>query len=78
MISPEGPGGSKTLFVRIIKMDPTGGNLVSRIVDRIETAFGEAVGCPFIKIFRRRISHYPELANADSVEKNSHNSPFTL
>lgn len=56
-------------------MDPAGGDLVGRIVNGIETIFGQAIGDPGIKILAGQISCNPELTDADGVRKNSHNPP---
>jgi hypothetical protein len=56
-------------------MDPTGGGLVGRIVNRPEAVFGQAFGDPLIKIFAGPVSDDPELADADGVEKNTHTPP---
>jgi hypothetical protein len=75
MIPPEGSGVGKTVSAGIVKMDPSGRDLVDRMVNGLETVFGQAIGDPFIKIFAGPISHNPELADADGVEKNTHNPP---
>jgi hypothetical protein len=74
-IPPEGPGIVKTVSAGIIEMDPTGRDLVNRIVNGLETVFGQTIGDPFIKIFAGTISGNPELTDADGVEKNTHNPP---
>jgi hypothetical protein len=75
MIPPKGPGVGKTVSAGIVKMDPTGRDLVGCIINGLETVFGQAIGNPFIKIFVGLISHNPELADADGVGKNTHNPP---
>jgi hypothetical protein len=75
MIPPKGPGVGKTVSAGIVKMDPTGRDLVGCIINGLETVFGQAIGNPFIKIFAGLISHNPELADADGVEKNTPNPP---
>jgi hypothetical protein len=72
VIPPEGPGVGKTIFGEIVKVDPTGRDLINAFVNGLKTISGQPVGGPFIKIFSGPISHDPELADADGVGKNAH------
>jgi hypothetical protein len=75
MVPPKSPGGGKTIFAGIVKVDPAGGNLVGRAVNGLETILSQPIRDPVIEIFTGLISHSPVLTDADSVKKNTHNSP---
>src|SRR4030042_1052140 len=76
VIPPECPRVGKAVSAHIIKMDPAGRGFVNRLVDGSETVFGQAVGDPFVEVLFRLISHDPELADADRIEKNAHKLPL--
>jgi hypothetical protein len=72
MIPPEGSRGVETISARIIQVDPAGGDLVDRIINRPEAVSAQAARNPFIKIFTGPVSYHFELAYTDGIEKNPH------